>query len=105
MNYFAIENNGQYYDHVTLRDDSGNLVFENYRDMDYETMKYSIDLEDFVCAVMEASEEIGGDQTIITLIGEDEAFIWSIIMGVEDGEIRYKLVDWQKDGKIYKYES
>lgn len=106
MNYFAIENNGEYYDHVMLRDGNGHIMFENYLDMDYETMKYSMDLEDFVCAVMYASEEMsGGDQTVITLIGEDDVFIWGIIIGVEDGEVRYSLIDWQQDDKKYRYES
>ena len=105
MNYFAIENNGEYYDHVILKDSDGNVMFENYLEMDYETMKYSTDLEDFVCAVMEASEEMSsGDQTIITLVGEDDVFIWSIIMGADDGDIRYNLVDWKSDGKSYRYE-
>ena len=106
MNYFAIENTGEYYDHVMLRDGNGPIMFENYLDMDYETMKYSMDLEDFVCAVMDASEEMsGGDQTVITLIGEDDVFIWGIIIGVEDGEVRYSLIDWQQDDKKYRYES
>ena len=106
MNYFAVENNGKCYDHVMLRDGNGHILFENYLDMDYETMKYSTDLEDFVCAVMDASEEMsGGDQTVITLIGEDDVFIWGIIIGVEDGEVRYSLINWQQDGKKYRYES
>lgn len=106
MNYFAIENNGQYYDHVFIKDNNGNVVFENYLDMDYEAMKYSTDLEDFVCAVMDASENMSnGDQTILTLVGEDDVFIWSVIMCLEDYEVRYSLVDWTKDGKKYRYES
>jgi hypothetical protein len=106
MSYFAIENNGEYHDHVILKDGNGHIMFENYLDMDYETMKYSTDLEDFVCAVMEASEEMsGGDQTVITLVGEDDVFIWGIIIGNVDGDIRYSLVDWKKDGKNYRYDS
>ena len=104
MNYFVIESGGKYLDHAILMDNDGNKVFENYLNMDYESMKYSVDLEEFVCAVMEASEETGGDQTIITLIGEDDVFIWSIIMGIENDDIRYSLVDWKKDGQSYKYE-
>ena len=108
MNYFAIERNGEYRGRVALRDGDGSIAFENYLDMDYETMKYSTDLEDFVLAVMEATDEEYGsdnDQTIITLIGEDDIFIWSIIMGSDDdGTIRYNIVDWKKAGKNYRYE-
>lgn len=106
MNYFAIEHGGNYYDHVVLKDSDGHPVFTDYLDMDYETMKYSTDLEDFVCAVMEAADEDGGaDQTVITLVGEDGVFIWGIIIGYdEDDMLRYVLVDWKKDGKNYSYE-
>lgn len=107
-NYFAIERNGECYDHVMLRDDNDSIMFEDYLDMDYNTMKYSTDLEDFVCAVMAATDEEcgeGNDQTVITLVGEDDVFIWGIIMGSdEDGMLRYNLVDWKKDGKNYRYE-
>lgn len=109
MNYFAIECDGKYFDHVMLRDDENNIMFENYLDMDYETMKYSTDLEDFVCAVMDATSEMCGhdrNQAVITLVGEDDVFIWGIIMGADDdGMIRYSLVDWKSDGKNYRYES
>jgi hypothetical protein len=44
------------------------------------------------------------DQTIVTLIGEDGVFIWSVIMGPgENDMVRYSLVDWKKDGKNYRY--
>lgn len=106
-NYFVIERDGECYDHVMLRGDDGSIMFENYLDMDYNTMKYSTDLEDFVCAIMTATDkECDGcnDQTIITLVGEDSMFIWGIMMGSDDdGTLRYILVDWKKDGKGYRY--
>ena len=37
MNYFAIENNGEYYDHVILKDSDGNVLVWMYLD-EYETM-------------------------------------------------------------------
>ena len=106
MNYFSIEHNGKCYENVLLKDNDGNIVFYNYLTMDYETMKYSVDLEDFVCTVMEASEKIdAGGQTIITLVGDDGVFIWSIIIGYDEDEaLRYVLVDWKKDGRSYRYE-
>ena len=72
MNYFAIECNGQFRENVILRDGDGNVVFTDYLEKDYESMKYSTDLEEFVCAVIEACEELGGDQVALTLIGEDD---------------------------------
>lgn len=103
MSYFAVEHSGNYQDHVMIKDTDNNLVFENYLNMTYDEMKEQEDLEEFVVAVMDATTD-GEGQTIITLIGDDDIFIWSIIMGVVDDEIRYNLVDWQKDGKKYRYE-
>ena len=105
MNYFAIECNGTCRENVILRDGDGNVVFTDYLEKDYDTMKYSTDLEEFVCAVMEACEELGGDQVALTLVGEDGVFIWGIIMGYDEDEmLRYVLVDWKKDGQNYRYE-
>jgi hypothetical protein len=107
MNYFAIEYNGNYKDHVVLVNDNGDLLFEDYISMTYDEMKSREDLEDFVIANMNAVDEVvfdDNDQMIITLIGEDDVFIWSIIMGTFEDQLRYNLVDWQKDGKKYRYE-
>ena len=106
MNYFAIERGETYLDHVVLKSNNDE-VFLNYLDLTYDEMKHQKDLEDFVIAVMDAmSNDFNedNDQTIITLIGEDNIFIWSIIMGHLDGEIHYSLVDWKQDGKNYRYE-
>lgn len=109
MSYFAIERNGDLWDHITIRENDGNVVFTNYLDMSYEEMKSQEDLGSFVIAVMEATNaevKHGDDQSIITLVGDDDIFIWSIIMGPgEDGTVRYALVDWKKDGKNYRYEN
>lgn len=103
MSYFAVECGGKYCDHISIVDSDGNRVFENYFNLTYDEMKNQDDLEEFVVAVMDATAD-GQDQVIITLIGEDDVFIWSVIAGVIDDEIRYNLVDWQKDGKKYRYE-
>ena len=71
--------------------------------MTYEEMKSQEDLDNFVIAVMDATDG-DSDHAIITLVGDDDVFVWSIIIGVIDDEIRYNLVDWQKDGKKYRYE-
>lgn len=108
-NYFSIERAGKCYDNVTFRDDNGNLAFEMLMNMSYDEMKTYDDLETFVVCAMDAGNELFGssdDQTIITLIGEDDVFIWSVIVGEGDneGDIKYVLVDWKKDGKSYRYE-
>lgn len=103
MNYFAVECGGNYRDHISIVDSDGNQVFENYFNLTYDEMKNQDDLEEFVVAVMDATTD-GKDQVIITLIGEDDVFIWSVIAGMIDDEIRYNLVDWTKDGKKYRYE-
>lgn len=105
-NYFAIERNGNYWDHVIVKDKAGNIMFENYLQMTYDEMKSSTDLEEFVVAIMDASGDDVNGNAIVTLIGEDDVFIWSIIIGPgEDESLRYVLVDWKKDGKSYRYES
>jgi hypothetical protein len=76
--------------------------------MSYEEMKSCAILEYFVEAAMSAADRICGvedDQTIVTLVGNDDVFIWSIIMGYENDDIRYCLVDWKKDGRSFRYES
>ena len=106
MNYFAIERNGQCNEHIMLTNDNGSFAFKDYLAKDYDTMKNSADLEDFVCAVMDATEDFDGDQVAITLVGEDGVFIWGIIIGRdEEDSLRYVLIDWKKDGTNYRYES
>jgi hypothetical protein len=108
MSYFAIERSKKCIDHVVIRDNEGRVMFKNYFNMTYDEMKSSADLEEFVVAVMDAANKSisnANDQTLITLVGDDDVFIWSIIIGTEDsdGDIKYVLVDWKKDGKSYRY--
>lgn len=103
MNYFAVECGDNYGDHIVITNSDGKTVFENYLNMTYDEMKSQEDLDDFVCAVAEASMTEEDDQTVITLVGDDDVFIWGIIIGVVDDEIRYNLVDWKADGKMYRY--
>ena len=109
MSYFAIERGSHYLDHVVLNNEINDTVgFENYLNMTYDEMKSQEDLDDFVLANMEAADAMApneNDQTIVTLIGDDNIFIWSIIMGtVEEDSVNYVLVDWKKDGHQYRYE-
>lgn len=109
MNYFAIERNGQCWSPVVLQSRNGDSDFSSFVEMTYDEMKSDERLEDFVVAAMNATNEASGtgdDQTIVTLIGEDDIFIWSIIMGPgENDAIMYNLVDWKKDGHMYRYEN
>jgi len=105
-NYFAIECNQQYWEHVVLKDKDGNVKFEDYLNKTYNEMKSSEDLEEFVVAIMNAANGDENNNAIITLVGEDGVFIWGIIIGPgEEDSVRYVLVDWKKDGKNYRYES
>jgi hypothetical protein len=107
-NYFTIERGGQYWERIMLGNHNGDPAFEEFLDMSYDEMKSSEKLSDFVIAAMEATNRVSNtndEQTCVTLIGEDDAFIWSVIMGPENDLIRYSIVDWKKDGKTYKYKS
>lgn len=107
-NYFSIERNGSCIDYVTVKDKYGATVFENVMNMSYDEMKSYSDIEFFVVCIMDAANAYFGshdDQTIVTLIGEDDVFIWSIIIGSDgDDQMRYTFVDWTKGGKKYRYE-
>lgn len=107
MNYFVVEKNNTYFDHVMIKDRDENIIFGNYLNMTYDEMKSQKDLDDFVVAIMDSADAMipnENDKTIITLIGEDDVFIWSIIMGTVDEVLRYSLVNWKADGKNYRYE-
>lgn len=107
MSYFAIERECAYKDHFTIKDnETDSIVFTNYLDMTYDEMSSQKDLEDFVCAIMDVAYSMEGNtdtDTILTLVDEDGIFIWSIITGYVNDELRYVLVDWKKDGKNYRY--
>lgn len=107
-NYFAIERDNSCWDHMMLADKNGDTAFEEFLDMTYDEMKSSDELTDFVVAAMNAANRKSGSQdrqTIVTLVGEDNVFIWGILMGSgENDMIRYSLIDWKKDGKNYRYE-
>lgn len=106
-NYFAIERNGECWDHVVLSDRDGNSTYEEFLNLSYDEMKNHEALEYFVISAMEASDQLcdaDEDTAIVTLVGGDDVFIWSILMGYDNDDIRYCLIDWMKDGNKYKYE-
>lgn len=108
MNYFAIEVNGECYSSMLLADSDGKPAFSEFLNMSYEEMRASEELENFVIAAMEAAERRGNgneefNDVVVTLIGEDDFFIWGIIMSSEGDDIIYKIVDWREGGKHFKY--
>lgn len=111
VNYLAIERNGQYLmDHVLFqRKDDGVIVFEEVLEMSYNEITAYEDIDAFVVCVMDMTNNYSGgddDQTVLTLIDENDVFIWSIIIGPGNtkDEVRYSFVDWRKDDKLYRYE-
>lgn len=104
MNYFAIECDRGCFDHIVLKDKDGNVAFGDYLNLTYDDMKSREDLEEFVVAMFDAANEGGDSQTLVTLVGDDDIFIWSIIIGMDGENLKYVLVDWKKDGKNYRYE-
>ena len=107
-NYFTVERDGNCFEHIDFRDDNGNIVFKEVLSMTYDELKSYKHIEEFVVCVMDSIDKISkckDDQTIITLVGDDDVFIWSILMFSEDNDkVRYSLVNWRKDGKKYRYE-
>ena len=110
MSYFSVERGNRCWDHVCVMPSKFDDSFKNYASMSYDEMKSQSDLEYFVIAWMETVNTVTNESdndTIVTLIGDDDIFIWSIIIGpgVDYDELKYVLVDWQKDGKKYRYKS
>ena len=107
-NYFSIERNGQCWTPVILADRNGNPAFEEFLNMSYEDLMSDWMLTDFIVAAMEAANSLSDtvdSHTMITLIGKNGVFVWSILAGYDENEhLRYALVDWKKDGKSYRYE-
>ena len=104
MSYFAIEHNQKCLDHVVLKDKDDNIVFYDYLNLTYDEMKSMENLDEFVATIFYTANDGGDSQTLVTLVGDDDVFIWSVIIGMVDEELRYVLVDWKKDGKSYRYE-
>lgn len=110
MSYFSVERGNRCWDHVFVMPSKFDDSFKNYVNMSYDEMKSQSDLEYFVIAWMETVNAVTKESdadTIVTLIGDDGVFIWSIIIGpgVDYDELKYLLVDWTKDGKKYRYEN
>lgn len=108
QNYFAIERKDQSLDHVYLRMINGDVAFEDIMDLSYDELKTYDKLDEFVTATMDSANvyfKSVDEQTIINLIGPDDVFIWGVFIGAgdEEGELKYLLVDWHKDGKNYRY--
>ena len=107
-NYFAVERGGQCIERVAIGNRYGDLAFAETLDMSYDEIKNYEYISDFISCIMDATNTRFGDddeQTIVTLVDEDDIFVWSIIIGPGDteDELKYVLVDWKKDGKLYRY--
>jgi hypothetical protein len=107
--YFSVERNGRYGTIVANKRQDSDTHMPDFMQMTYDEMKSNEYLELFIVAIMMDTNEAFGtndEQTIVTLIDEDGIFVWGILIGPgeEDGDIRYNLIDWKKDGKNYRYE-
>lgn len=114
MNHFTIERNGRCWESDDKIVNKVNMVssrIEELRNATYDEMKSKHWIEGFILAVMETADELSGtngDQTIVTLVDENDVFIWSIIIAATKDyetnfEVNYSFVDWKKDGKSYRY--
>ena len=107
-NYFALERGNECFDNMYMANETGDVLFEEVMEMSYEEMKAYTNLDAFVDCAMDLSNKLfnsDDNQTVVTLVGQDDVFIWSIIMGPEENDmIKYVIVDWQKDGKKYRYQ-
>ena len=106
-NYFAIERDEKCFEHVYLKDNDNNIVFEDFMNMSYEDLVGS-NVDGFVVSIMDASNELfceDDGQTVVTLIDENDVFVWSIIIIPGDGDLlHYQFIDWKKDGCKFRYQ-
>ena len=104
MSYFVIEHNQKCLDHIILKDKDENIAFVDYLGLTYDEMKSREDLDEFAFAIFDAANDGDASQTLVTLVDDSDTFIWSIIIGLNDEELKYVLIDWKKDGKSYRYD-
>jgi hypothetical protein len=107
-NYFAVERNGNTIDKIVLQDKEGNIAFAELMQMSYDEMKQYENIESFIVAIMDATNSFFGEndaETFVTLVREDDVFIWGMIVGPgeTDDKLNYVFIDWQQDGKQYRY--
>ena len=107
-NYFVVERVGKYAEHINIVDNNGDIVFGDIMDLSYNELKRYDRLDEFVASVNSIADDYFGDtegSTAVTLVGSDDIFIWSIIIGAEQESdiLRYSLIDWLSDGKKYRY--
>jgi hypothetical protein len=109
-NYFVVERSGKSIDNMVIRRNNDDTVmFEDLMSMSYEEMKSYKDMDLFLDCIMDATNNFfheGDDQTLVTLIGSDDVFIWGILVGPgeKEGSLKYAFIDWGKDGKKYRYQ-
>lgn len=105
-NYFVIEREKNFADYI--------IPEKNYPDYDIINATFdeimSMDMSGFICSIMDFANTYFGEEdceTVVTLVnGEDDTFIWSAIIGVNEfgeDEFIYKFTDWTKEGKRFKY--
>lgn len=108
-NYFVVERSGKYIEHLSFLKDDGTIAFEDVVNMSYDDIKQYEHIEEFVVATMDATNQYFNEsdaETLITLVGDDDVFIWSILIGSDrnNEDIRYAFIDWLKEGRKYRYE-
>lgn len=114
MKYFTIERNGRCWestDKIVHRVNMMQSRIDELKNSTYDEMKSKHWIEGFILAIMEEADELSGttgDQTIVTLVDENNIFVWSIIIAATENyktnfEVNYSFVDWKKDGKNYRY--
>lgn len=108
-NYFTVERQGQCIEKIYLEKEDGTPAFVDVMNMSYEDLRSYDGLSEFVTAVMDASntylDECDAD-TIVTLVGDDDIFIWGILISPTDNEdeFKYATINWKKDGKNFRYQ-
>ena len=90
QNYFSIERADECADHVCIEREDGAVMFEDIMNMSYDEMVSYPKIDEFVVCVMDAANEHFGnkrdDQTLITLVGEDGIFVWSVLIGPDGSD-------------------
>ena len=105
-NYFVIEREKNFADYIVPE--------RGYDEYDIINMNFDevmqTDLSGFVVSIMDFAnmyfDELD-EETTVTLCDPDGFFLWSVIIGIGEGEdeLVYKLVDWTKgeNGSKFRY--
>ena len=106
MNTFSIERGDQVIHGIVFVEDVEYSDLINARGEEAKNHSYLNEFIMDVCYMALDKFEESEEDIVCTLVDEDEYFIWSILINIDDPEhVKYKFIDWEKENKKYCYKT